>query len=107
MPSRWFPAVLARIRELAAQRKVHFTMKALRELAELDMGLDEEDARDVLANLVASEFSERLRSESTGEWMYVFKPEVGGVHVYLKVLLRTNCVVISFHEEEEQSHEDE
>ena len=70
---RWLPAALARIRELAAQRKVRFTLKALRELAELDTGLDEEDARDVLANLVASEFSERLRSESTGEWMYVFK----------------------------------
>lgn len=99
---------MARIRELAAQRKVHFTLKALRELAELDMGLDEEDACDVLASLIASEFAERLRSKGTGEWMYVFKPDVGGVRVYLKVILRTDCVVISLHEaEEDQSHEDE
>jgi Motility quorum-sensing regulator, toxin of MqsA len=100
MPPRWLPAILARIRELAAQRKVRFTMKALRELAGLGMGLDEEDARDVLASLIASEFDERLRSTKTSEWMYVFKPEVGGVLVYVKVILRANCLVISFHEEE-------
>lgn len=81
-------------------------MKAFRELAALGMGLDEEDASDVLANLVASEFAERLRSKKTGEWMYVFKPDVGGILVYLKVILRTECIVISFHEEQGQSHED-
>jgi len=107
MPPRWLPAVLARIRELAARRKVHFTLKALRELAGLAMGLDEEDACDVLANLVASEFTERLRSKTTKEWMHVFKPEVGGISVYLKVILRADCVVISFHEERDRSHEDE
>jgi len=90
MPPRWFPAVLARIRELAAQRKVHFTL-----------------TRDELASLAASEFAERLRSKRTGEWMYIFKPEVGGVPVYLKVILRTDCVVISCHVEKEQSHEDD
>jgi hypothetical protein len=101
------PAALARIHELAAQRKVRFTLKALRELAGLGMGLDEEDARDVLANLAKGEFAGRLRSKSTGEWMYVFKPDVRGVRVYLKVILRTDCVVISFHEEEDPSDEDE
>jgi hypothetical protein len=106
MRHRWLPTVLARIRELAAQRRVRFTMKALRGLAALDMGLDEEDACDVLANLATSEFDERLRSKKTGEWMYVFKPEVGEVIVYLKVILRNDCVVISFHEEEDQSHEE-
>jgi hypothetical protein len=106
MPPRWLPAILARIRELAAQRKVYFTMKALRELAGLGLGLDEEDACGVLANLSATDFAARLRSKKTGEWMYVFKPEVGGVLVYLKVILRTDCIVISFHEEEDQRHED-
>lgn len=81
-------------------------MKALRELAELGLGLDAEDACDVLARLNASEFAERLRSKKTGEWMYVFKPEVGAVFVYLKLVLRAECVVISFHEEEDQGHED-
>jgi hypothetical protein len=106
MPPRWLPTILVRIRELAAQREVRFTMKALRELAGLGMGLDEEDACEVLANLIASEFDERLRSKKTGEWMYVFKPDIGGVLVYLKVILRADCIVISFHEEEDQSHED-
>ncbi len=73
---------MERIHELAAQRKVRFTMKALRELAALDLGLDEEDACHVLANLAASDFVERLVSKKpgdkkTGEWMYVFKPAVG------------------------------
>ena len=106
MPARWLSLVLVRIRERAAQPKVYFTMKALRELAGLSMGLDEEDAWDVLANLTTSEFAERLRSKKTGEWMYILKPEVGGVLVYLKVILRADCIVISFHEEQDQSHED-
>lgn len=106
MPPRWLSAALARIRALTARRKVYFTMKALRELAELGIGLDEEDACDVLANLTASEFCERLPSKKTGDWMYVFKPEVGGVLVYLKVILRADCVVISFHEEDDQNRED-
>ena len=107
MPRRWLPAVLARIRELAAQGKVRFTIKALRELAALDLGFDEEDARHVLANLAARDFVERFVSRKTGEWMYVFEPAVGGTVVYVKVILRKDCVVISFHAEEDQSDEDE
>ena len=38
--------------------------------------------------------------------MYVFNPSVAGIVVYVKVVLRADCVVISFHEEEE-SDEDE
>jgi hypothetical protein len=38
--------------------------------------------------------------------MYVFKPRLGGVVVYVKVIVRINCVVISFHEEEDQIDED-
>jgi len=106
MPPRWLPAVVAKIRELAAQRTVRFTLKALRELAALDMGLDQEDGCDVLANLATSDFVERVGSKKTGEWMYVFRPTVGGVVLYVKVILRSECVVISFHEEEDQSDED-
>ena len=106
MPPRWLPAVLAKIRELAAQRKVRLTLKTFRELAALDMGLDHEDACDVLANLAKSDFVERLGSKETGEWMYVFKPTVGEVILYVKVILRSECVVISFHAEEDHSDED-
>ena len=104
MSPRWLVAALARIRGLATRRKVYFTLKALRELAGL--GMDEEDACEVLASLVVTESAQRLRSKKTGEWMYVFKPEVGGIPVYLKVILRADCVVISFHEERHRGHED-
>jgi hypothetical protein len=69
--------------------------------------LDEEDACHVLVNLAASDFVERLVSKKTGEGMYVFKPPVGGVVVYVKLILRGDCVVISFHEEERPGDEDE
>lgn len=107
MRPRWPPAVLERIHERASQGRVRFTMKGLRELAALDLGLDEEDACHVLANLAASDFVERRASQKTGEWMCVFKPRVGGVVGYVKLILRSDCVVISFHEEEEPGHEDE
>lgn len=71
------------------------------------MGLDEEDARDVLVNLDASEFAERVRSKRTREWMYVFNPEVGGLRIYLKVILRAECVLISFHEGKDDTDEDD
>jgi hypothetical protein len=43
----------------------------------------------------------RLVSNRTGEWMYVFNPSIGGTDLYVKVVLRRNCVVISFHEQED------
>ena len=106
MRHRWLAATLERIRALASQGRVFFTLKALRELAGLDIGFDEEDARHVLTNLAGNDFVERVVSEKTGEWMYVFKPQIGGVVVYVKVIVRSNCVVISFHEEEDQIDED-
>jgi hypothetical protein len=83
MNGRWATSVLRQIRGLAAQRKVRFTLKAFQELGR-----------------------PRLVSEKTGEWMYVFKPSVAEVVVYVKVVVRADCVVISFHEEEE-TDEDE
>lgn len=44
--------------------------------------------------------AERTASKKTGEWMYMFKPRIGEVIVYVKVIVRTNCVVISFHEDQ-------
>ena len=46
-----FSDTLKQIRRLAAQRRVRFTLKALRELANLEIALDSEDACDVLASL--------------------------------------------------------
>jgi Motility quorum-sensing regulator, toxin of MqsA len=106
MSGRWATSVLRQIRGLAAQRKARFTLKALQELGRLGIGLDEEDACAVLANLTRSDLVGRLVSDRTGEWMYVFKPSVAGVVIYVKVVVRTNCVVISFHEEEENDEDE-
>jgi len=45
--------------------------------------------------------------ETTGEWMYVFKPVVGGQNIYVKPLLRQDCLVVSFHEDEGGGHEED
>ena len=82
--------VLRRVRALAVERKVSFTLKALRELAAL--GLDATDACEVLEGLKTPDFVKRLVSDATGEWMYVFKPHVGGISIYLKLILRDGCV---------------
>jgi len=102
---RWLPKVIVRIRELAEHGAVILTLKAQRELAQLGLGLDEEDARDVLRTLDVDDFFERRASDATGEWMYVFKPAITAQRLYVKVIVRKSCVVISFHEDEE--HDDE
>jgi hypothetical protein len=104
---RWLPKALTRIREFAAARKVLFTLKARRELASLELGLDEEDACDVLANLTAEEAAGRLESATTGEWMYLFKPLLAKTVLYIKLILRNDCIVVSFHEDEGGGHEEE
>ena len=104
---RWLPKALARIRELAVARRVLFTLKARRELASLELGLDEEDACDVLSNLTAEEAVGRLESVTTGEWMYLFKPLLAGTVLYIKLILRNDCIVVSFHEDEGGGHEEE
>ncbi len=87
--------VLRRVRSLAAEQRLRFTLKAVRELAAI--GLDATDACESLEGLRAADFVKRLVSEATGEWMYVFKPKVGGILVYVKLILRRGCIVVSFH----------
>ena len=70
--------------------------KAIQEAASL--GLSPEDIRDVLRGPSAKDPAGRLASERTREWMHVFKPEVGGQFLYIKLVLRESCVVVSFHE---------
>jgi hypothetical protein len=38
--------------------------------------------------------------------MYVFKPAVADTVVYLKLVVRTACVVVSFHEDEGEANEE-
>jgi hypothetical protein len=90
--------VLRRVRALAAEQKLRFTLKAVRELAAI--GLDATDACESLEGLKAADFVKSFVSEVTDEWMYVFKPKCGGIVVYVKLILRRGCVVVSFHEDE-------
>src|SRR5512144_3387802 len=99
--------VLDRIVALATARKITFTLKARRELADLPLGFDPEDARDVLMSLTASDSAGRLASDATGEWMYIFKPRVEMTIIYVKVILRSNCVVVSFHIDEGLGHDED
>jgi hypothetical protein len=104
---RWLPRLLRRIHELAGRGQVRFTLKAIRELAALGAGLDAQDGCNVLVGLTADEFAQRFKSESTGEWMYLFKPSVASTTVYLKLILRAECLVVSFHEDEGESDEEQ
>lgn len=73
----------------------------------MDLGIDEEDACDVLANLTTDDSAGRLASAATGEWMYLFEPRLAGIVLYVKLIVRNDCVVISFHEDEGDHHEEE
>jgi hypothetical protein len=101
---RGLAKILRRVRALAAKQEVRFTLKALRELAA--MGLDATDACEAIEGLKTADFIKELVSDATGEGMYLFKPQVGGTPVYLKLILRDGCVVVSFHEDEDGSDEE-
>jgi len=75
--ARGLVKVLIRVRALAAQEKVRFTLKAIGELAAL--GLDARDACET--------------------------PCVGATSIYLKLILRDECLVVSFHEDEYRDDE--
>ena len=101
---RGLDKILRRVRALAVARKVRITFKALRELAAL--GLDATDTCEVLEGLKTPDFVKRLASDATREWMYVFNPHVGGISIYLKLILRDRCVVVSFHEDKDEDDEE-
>jgi hypothetical protein len=95
---RWAASALAAIRDRAARGHVRFTLKSITELAML--GLDEADICEILADIRPSDACSRLRSISTHEWMYVFKPHVGATILYIKVIVRASCIVISCHDDQ-------
>lgn len=54
----------------------------------------------MLASLNAEDSAGRMRSTSTDEWLYVWKPRVFEATLYVKLLVRSDCVVVSFHEDD-------
>jgi len=94
----WLPRALRRIRRLAAAGHVRITYKAFCELQEL--GLEADDLVDVLACLSPGDSDGRLPSRFVDTWLYVFRPRLAGVEIYVKIALRDDCVVISSHEDQ-------
>ena len=93
---------LRRIRELAARRAVRVTLKAQLEMSALEPPADIDDLVEVLCGLTAEDWTRRLLSRVTGEAMHVFKPSTPFGLLYVKVVIRNDCVVVSFHEEVEE-----
>jgi len=94
----WLVRILKRIHELAAEGRYRLTYKAQWEAASL--GFAPEDVQDILGCLGTSDSAGRVASRTTGESMHVFKPCVGGQVLYVKLIVRDGCVVVSFHEDE-------
>lgn len=97
---RWLHRVVARIHRLAATGHVGITTKAHAEIAMLGAPFDPDECVLVLMSLRPDEFDQRVWSEHGFEWLYVFRPCVHGVPLYVKLALRHRCFVVSFHAEE-------
>ena len=103
---RWAERVLAEIHRLVALGRVRFTLKATQELAALELGFDEQDALQILSEPRVADLVGRVDSERAPEWLYVCKPEVSGTVLCVKLIVRSECVVISFHEDEGDADEE-
>ena len=98
---RWLAKALARIHVLTSGGAFRLTKKAEEEATALD--LRREDVERLLLSLAPSDFAERITSVVTGEWMYVFVPSLEGLPLYVKLVLRAQCIVVSFHEDEQET----
>lgn len=94
----WISKVLERIHKLANKGHVRLTVKAIAEIRGLGLGVS--DVVDILTALSLADSAGRLRSLASSEWLYVFKPTVAATVLYVKVVLRGDCVVVSFHKDE-------
>lgn len=96
----WLSRVLDRIHTRAREGNVRLTVKAFAEVRELGLGLGVSDVIDTLLALSPTDFAGRVRSTISSEWLYMFKPTVAETVLYVKVVLRNDCVVVSFHKDE-------
>ncbi len=95
--------VLRRLQVAAVRLELELTEKACDELAALSLSVV--DACHVIACLTETDFHHRVRSRRGGAPLYVFKPVVAGLRLYIKLVAREAFVVVSFHEDgEEEAH---
>jgi hypothetical protein len=76
-------------------------MAEMAEMAALDPPAHVDDVMETLEQLEPEDWVGRLTSPVTGDSMYVFKPMTLFGPLYVEVVLRNDCVVVSFHEEVE------
>lgn len=81
---------------------MRLTLKALEEMAALAPPADVDDVVEVLSAIVPADWVSRLVSNVTGEAMHVFTPMTPFGLLYVKILIREDCIVVSFHEETEE-----
>jgi hypothetical protein len=74
-------------------------MKAQEEMASLEPSADIDDVVEILSGLEAEDWESRICSLITGEALHVFKPTTAFGLLYVKVIIRNDCIVVSFHEE--------
>lgn len=69
--------------------------------------LSHEDGEDIIAGLGRQDFHRRLRSHVLAEPLWVFRPEVNDEVLWVKLALRADCIIVSFHRDDEDGHGEE
>ena len=93
--------IIAQVHECVARGAVRITLKAQDEMNLLEPLADFEDVLDVLDGLTPNDWERKLVSFESGEAMHVFKPSTVFGVLYVKIVIRAGCIVVSFHEDRE------
>ncbi len=99
---RWLTRTCTRVRKLVATGEFLFTQKASAEIKALGLFLSRADAAEVLTMLTRKDFRQRVQAHDLGEWLYVFTPQVGDRTLYIKLALRSRCIMVSFHDAKDE-----
>lgn len=89
------------VNQVPCPRYARTALERIEELAALEPPAHPDDVTETLEQLEPEDWVGRLISKPTGEPMYVSKPLTLFGLLYVKVVLRNDCVVVSFHEEVE------
>lgn len=90
-------AFLQRVRTACEENRAQLTLSAQQDAA--DIGFDRSMVENLLMRLSPGDFEKRVRSDrGPGEWVWIFLPALGDLHLRVRLLERRGIVVISFHE---------